>query len=182
MASGYASGPGGDHRARARGARSSAAACCSGTPEVVEEAVRAAQPPARAPTAYLVDPADHFAAIRRARTEGRSVVGDVPLASATRPAVPSTDRLREAQLPRIRVPDCVARANPRTPDVRGYRLRARQFVEVGLVDVMPSGAKTTGYRASSRMPGRIFTSVAAVADHLVLLFQAELHAVIARPY
>jgi [CysO sulfur-carrier protein]-S-L-cysteine hydrolase len=51
--------------------------CCGlliGTPELVQEAVRARNA-RRSPTKFQVEPADHFAAIRRARAAGLEVVG-----------------------------------------------------------------------------------------------------------
>jgi proteasome lid subunit RPN8/RPN11 len=110
--------------------------CCGlllGTSEVVEEALRAANL-RQSTIAYLVDPADHFAAIRRARAEGRSVVGTYHSHPRSR-AVPSPTDVREA-LYREFVYLIVSLANPRTPDVRGYRLGAEEFVEVALVDVI----------------------------------------------
>jgi len=110
--------------------------CCGlllGTSEVVEEALRAANL-RQSTTAYLVDPADHFAAIRRARTDGRSVVGTYH-SHPRSAAVPSPTDLREALYPEF-VYLIVSLVNPRTPDVRGYRLRAEEFVEVALVDVI----------------------------------------------
>ena len=51
--------------------------CCGlliGTEEIVEDAVRARNV-RRSPTRFQVEPADHFAALRRARTSGREVIG-----------------------------------------------------------------------------------------------------------
>jgi proteasome lid subunit RPN8/RPN11 len=51
--------------------------CCGlliGTAEIVEDAVRARNV-RRSPTRFQVEPADHFAAIRRARASGREVIG-----------------------------------------------------------------------------------------------------------
>jgi [CysO sulfur-carrier protein]-S-L-cysteine hydrolase len=51
--------------------------CCGllvGAPALVEEAARARNTAGR-DTRYLIDPADHFAAIRRARASERQVVG-----------------------------------------------------------------------------------------------------------
>jgi [CysO sulfur-carrier protein]-S-L-cysteine hydrolase len=106
--------------------------CCGlllGTPALVEDAYRAANL-RQSPTTYLVDPADHFAAIRRARAEGRRVVG----AYHSHPrsaAIPSPTDRREAHPDFVYV--IVSLADPRTPDVRGYRLWAEELVEVPLV-------------------------------------------------
>jgi [CysO sulfur-carrier protein]-S-L-cysteine hydrolase len=107
--------------------------CCGlllGTPELVEDAHRAANVRQSA-TTYLVDPADHFAAIRRARAEGRGVVGAYH-SHPRSPAIASPTDLREARDPDF-VYLIVSLADPRTPDVRGYRLWAEELVEVPLV-------------------------------------------------
>jgi len=92
-----------------------------------------APPTSGSPTTYLVDPADHFAAIRRARAQGRSVVGAYH-SHPRSPAIPSPTDVREAHDPDF-VYLIVSLADPRTPDVRGYRLSAEELVEVQLVVV-----------------------------------------------
>ena len=109
--------------------------CCGlllGTPALVEEAVRAVNLRQSA-TAFLVDPADHFAAIRRARAEGRAIVGAYH-SHPRSPAVPSRVDVREAQYDEF-VYLIVSLADDRAPDVRAYRLRAAQFVPATLVEV-----------------------------------------------
>jgi proteasome lid subunit RPN8/RPN11 len=109
--------------------------CCGlllGTPSLVEETFRAANLRQSA-TAYLVDPADHFAAIRQTRAQGRMVVGAYHSHPRT-PAAPSAVDLREALYVEF-VYLIVSLADPRTPDVRGFRLRNEQFVPVPLVEV-----------------------------------------------
>jgi [CysO sulfur-carrier protein]-S-L-cysteine hydrolase len=109
--------------------------CCGlllGTFGVIEEAFPAANLRQSA-TAYLVDPADHFAAIRRTRAEGLMVVGAYHSHPRT-PAVPSDVDLREALYPEF-VYVIVSLADPRTPDVRGYRLRNERFVPAPLLEV-----------------------------------------------
>jgi proteasome lid subunit RPN8/RPN11 len=71
--------------------------CCGlliGTPARVVAAARAANL-AGHDTRYLIDPADHFAAIRRARAAGLQVVGAYHSHPAT-PARPSASDLQEA--------------------------------------------------------------------------------------
>jgi [CysO sulfur-carrier protein]-S-L-cysteine hydrolase len=107
--------------------------CCGlllGAQGVVEEAVRARNL-RHSRTAYLVDPADHFAAIRRARKEGRTIVGAYH-SHPRSPAVPSPVDLQEAQFPDF-LYVIVSLADPRTPDVRGYRLTRDAFIPATLV-------------------------------------------------
>jgi proteasome lid subunit RPN8/RPN11 len=107
--------------------------CCGlllGMEGVVEEAVRASNL-RRSRTAYLVDPADHFAAIRRARKKGRTVVGAYH-SHPQSPAIPSPADLREAQHQDF-LYVIVSLADPGTPDVRGYRLARDAFVPATLV-------------------------------------------------
>jgi proteasome lid subunit RPN8/RPN11 len=109
--------------------------CCGlllGTPALVEEAVRAVNL-RHSTTAYLVDPADHFAAIRRARAEGRAVLGAYH-SHPRSPAVPSPVDVREAH-DRTFVYLIVSLADDRSPDLRAYRLDAARLVETPLLDV-----------------------------------------------
>lgn len=109
--------------------------CCGlliGAAGVVEEAV-----PARnvrdGHTTYQIDPADHFAAIRRARTEGRTVVGAYH-SHPRSPAVPSATDLSEAQDPAF-LYLIVSLARPGAPDVRAYRLEAGRYSAVPLSEM-----------------------------------------------
>jgi proteasome lid subunit RPN8/RPN11 len=107
--------------------------CCGlllGVEGVVEEAVRARNL-RRSRTAYLVDPADHFALIRRARKEGRTIVGAYH-SHPQSPAVPSPVDLREA-LCQDFLYVIVSLADPREPDVRGYRLARDAFIPATLI-------------------------------------------------
>lgn len=109
--------------------------CCGlllGSPGTVDEAVRARNV-RRSTTAYLVDPADHFALIRRARREGRTIVGAYH-SHPRSPAVPSEVDLREAQDAGF-VYVIVSLAAAGDPDVRGYRLVGGGFTETRLVPV-----------------------------------------------
>jgi proteasome lid subunit RPN8/RPN11 len=108
--------------------------CCGlliGGPGVVEEAVRARNL-RRSRTAYLVDPADHFAAIRRTRKEGRTIVGAYH-SHPRSPAVPSPVDLREATCPDF-LYVIVSLAEPHAPDLRGYCLAGDAFVPASLVE------------------------------------------------
>ena len=72
--------------------------CCGlliGTGATVERSVRTRNGDAR-PTRYLIDPEDHFTAIRVARSENRQVVGAYHSHPASAP-VPSATDLAEAQ-------------------------------------------------------------------------------------
>jgi proteasome lid subunit RPN8/RPN11 len=107
--------------------------CCGlllGARGVVEEAVRARNL-RRSRTAYLVDPADHFATIRRARKEGRTIVGAYH-SHPRSPAVPSPADLQEAQFPEF-LYVIVSLVDPQAPDVRGYRLTRDAFTPATLI-------------------------------------------------
>jgi proteasome lid subunit RPN8/RPN11 len=85
------------------------------------------------PTEYLVDPADHFAAIRRLRAEGRAIVG----AYHSHPrsaAVPSPTDVSEAHYPEfLYVIVSLARRND--PEIRGYEITEGSFAPISLVPV-----------------------------------------------
>lgn len=109
--------------------------CCGlliGADGVVEEAV-----PARnlrdGHTTYHIDPADHFAAIRRARSLGRAVVGAYH-SHPRSPAVPSPTDLEEAHDP-VFLHVIVSLVQPGAPDVRAYRLEAGQYDAVPMTEV-----------------------------------------------
>ena len=108
--------------------------CCGlliGSDDVVEEAI-----PARnirgGETTYQIEPADHFAAIRRARAQGRAVVGAYH-SHPRSPAVPSPTDLDEALDP-VLLHLIVSLAPPGPPDVRAYRLAAPGYVVVPLTE------------------------------------------------
>jgi proteasome lid subunit RPN8/RPN11 len=74
--------------------------CCGlivGTPDLVERAVRARNLRG-SPSRYLIDPADHFAAIRMARIDGWSVIGAYHSHPAS-PPLPSDRDVAEATSP-----------------------------------------------------------------------------------
>ena len=71
--------------------------CCGlliGSGDVVERIVRAANADSR-PTRYLIDPADHFSAIRFAREDGLDVIGAYHSHPASA-AIPSPTDIAEA--------------------------------------------------------------------------------------
>jgi [CysO sulfur-carrier protein]-S-L-cysteine hydrolase len=109
--------------------------CCGlliGVPGLVEEALRTRNVRQSA-TTYLVNPADHFAAIRRARTERRTILGAYHSHPRTS-AVPSPSDLREALYGDF-LYVIVSLADPRAADLRGYRLDAGAFVPAPLETV-----------------------------------------------
>jgi proteasome lid subunit RPN8/RPN11 len=109
--------------------------CCGlliGGPTVVDECVRTRNL-RQSETAYLIDPSQHFAAIRRARSAGRVIAGAYH-SHPRSPAVPSPTDLAEAQDVEL-LYVIVSLANPGAPDVRGYRLAQGNFVPAELVPV-----------------------------------------------
>jgi proteasome lid subunit RPN8/RPN11 len=109
--------------------------CCGlllGAGGLVNECVRTRN--ARASeTAYLVDPTDHFAALRRAREDGRAVIGAYH-SHPRSPAIPSPTDLAEAHDAEL-LYVIVSLAEAGFPDVRGYRLEGGNFVPTPLVPV-----------------------------------------------
>ena len=96
------------------------------------DAARASRNLERSPTRFLIDPRDHFAALREARASGRRVVGvyhSHPSTSST----PSQSDVAEASYAEylyVIVSLRAARA-----DVRMYRLEGPAFREESLVPV-----------------------------------------------
>lgn len=106
--------------------------CCGlliGTPRVIEHASRARNVEA-SPTRYLVDPLDHFAAIRSARAEGLRVVGAYHSHTASAP-VPSRTDLRNATYPDY-VYLIVSVRESEVADIRAYWLRKDSFNRMAL--------------------------------------------------
>jgi proteasome lid subunit RPN8/RPN11 len=104
--------------------------CCGlliGTEGSIEEAIPAVNV-RRSETAYLIDPAAQFAAIRRVRLEGRTVLGAYH-SHPRSPAVPSRTDLEEAYYPEF-VYLIISLADGNAPDVRGYRLHEGAFAEI----------------------------------------------------
>jgi proteasome lid subunit RPN8/RPN11 len=109
--------------------------CCGlliGQPWLIDRAVPAANLK-RSATSYLIEPADHFAAIRAARSEGQAVIGGYH-SHPRGPAIPSETDLREsAGADFLYVIACPA-------DRGGWRIGAffldgGNFIEVPLVPV-----------------------------------------------
>jgi proteasome lid subunit RPN8/RPN11 len=106
--------------------------CCGlllGVDGRVEESVRTRNVRASR-TAYLIDPAEHLAVMKRVRAEGRTVLGAYH-SHPRSPAVPSPTDLDEAHYEDF-LYVIVLLADPAAPDVRGYRLNGRNFVPVTL--------------------------------------------------
>ncbi len=109
--------------------------CCGlllGIPGVVEEACRTRNM-RRSETAYLVDPADHFAVIRKGRRNGREILGAYH-SHPRSPAVPSATDLRDAWAARF-LYVIVSLDDPHAPDLRGYYLEGEAFVAAALVTI-----------------------------------------------
>jgi len=85
----------------------------------------------RSPVAYLIDPADHFAALKRTRAERRDVVGAYH-SHPRSPAVPSPTDLAQAHEEFLYVIVSLAAA---PPDVRGYRLVAGPRFEESRLEI-----------------------------------------------
>ena len=108
--------------------------CCGlliGTPDMVEDAARARNTK-RSRTKFQVEPADHFAAIRRARSAGFEIIG----AYHSHPSGPSgpsdTDRARLTDPAMFHVIVSLAHG---TRTVRAFRLTDGNFSPLELVPV-----------------------------------------------
>lgn len=108
--------------------------CCGlllGTADIVEDAARARNTK-RSRTRFQVEPADHFAAIRRARAAGLAIVG----AYHSHPSGPSgpseTDRARLTDPSMFHVIISLAHG---TRTVRAFRLTEGNFSPLELVAV-----------------------------------------------
>ena len=104
--------------------------CCGlliGSGEEIGEAWAAANL-RRSEVSFVVDPADHFAAIRRARSTGREVVGAYH-SHPRSPAHPSETDVRDANDPAL-LHVIVSLKDP-DPEVRAYR------IQDGLVRAVP---------------------------------------------
>lgn len=105
--------------------------CCGlllGTEGGIEEAVRTKNA-RESPSAYQVDPADHFASLRRARSEGRQIVGAYHSHTHTA-AVPSPRDLAESHDESL-VHVIVSLAEPE-PRLAAFRLTSSGPEEVPL--------------------------------------------------
>ena len=90
---------------------------------VIDEAIAATNLRA-SPVAFLIDPADHFRALRRTRGEGREIAGAYH-SHPRSPAVPSPADLADAHYEEF-VYVIVSLAGGE-PDVRAYRLVTEPF-------------------------------------------------------
>ena len=108
--------------------------CCGlliGVAEVIEDAVRARNVK-RSATRFQVEPADHFAAIRRARSAGREVIGAYH-SHPNGPSYPSeTDRARLTDPSMFHVIVSLAHG---TRTVRAFRIVDGNFTPLELVPV-----------------------------------------------
>ena len=100
--------------------------CCGllvGKGQAIERSVRARNLDDR-PARYLVDPENHFAAIRAARSEGRDVIGAYHSHPASAP-VPSATDIAEANSSSDFVYVIVSLVDE---EIRAYRLEQGSFV------------------------------------------------------
>ena len=107
--------------------------CCGlllGTPSLIGQA-RPARNIQSSPNRYLIDPADHFAAIREARAAGCQIIGAYHSHPNSAPNPSPTD-LREAT---YRNYVYVITSPGLAEEVAGYRLVEMEFVAVELVIV-----------------------------------------------
>ena len=81
-------------------------------------------------TRYQVDPAEHFAAIRKARSEGREIVGAYHSHPRSAP-VPSPTDIAEAVGPGF-LYVIVSLLDDRNPEIRGYRIDEGRVTAVPL--------------------------------------------------
>jgi proteasome lid subunit RPN8/RPN11 len=109
--------------------------CCGlliGSAERIDEAVPARNLRA-SPNRYEIDPADHFAVIRRVRRERRAIVGAYHShpASAAAPSPTDIAEAHDAELLHV----IVSLRDPGRVDVRAYRIANETVREVRLVVV-----------------------------------------------
>ena len=108
--------------------------CCgllAGTAQRVESASPARNIAETPETRYLVEPADHFAALREARRARSEIIGAYHSHPASLPLPSSTDRADahpDFLYVIVSLADCRRR-------IRGWRLERGNFVEVRLVIV-----------------------------------------------
>lgn len=108
--------------------------CCGlllGTGSDIDEAVRT--PNLRAsPSAYLIDPAAHFATLRRVRTEGRQILGAYHSHTHSAPA-PSASDVRESHYPEF--VHVIVSLRDSVPEVRAYGIGGGGYEERALAIV-----------------------------------------------
>lgn len=93
----------------------------------------------RSPTRYLIDPVDHFAAIRAARETGLRVVGAYHSHPASAPRPSATDD-REAEDARL----VYVIASPVRGELKAYRLDAGRLRPVELRAAVSPGTRRPG--------------------------------------
>ena len=96
------------------------------------EAAHRARNTLLSPTRYAVEPEDHFAALRAARTAGLSVVGAYH-SHPRSPAVPSPTDLAEASYPDFIWLIVGVQGEGGQPEVRAFRLEPGNFHPLPLV-------------------------------------------------
>ncbi len=107
--------------------------CCGllvGKGPVVEQAVATRNDAESPRTRYRVNPADHFAAIRRLRGTGRQIVGAYHSHPATEPAPSPTDLAEAWPAPFIYL--IVSLKGQARPDARAYRMVDGNLIPVTL--------------------------------------------------
>jgi proteasome lid subunit RPN8/RPN11 len=99
------------------------------------------------PTRFLVDPRDHFAALRRARSRAEAVIGAYHshVASAAEPSKTDLEEATDSSLVHVIV--SLAGAEPA---VRAFRLVGGRFCPVALRILDEIGKSTNAERLSSR--------------------------------
>ena len=105
--------------------------CCGlllGQGTRIDEAVRTPNLKA-SPSAYLIDPAAHFATLRRVRAEGRQIVGAYHSHTHS-PAIPSASDLRESHYPEF--VHVIASLDGDAADLRAYRIGGDRYEELAL--------------------------------------------------
>jgi proteasome lid subunit RPN8/RPN11 len=109
--------------------------CCGllvGSTARIQQAVPAANVRA-SPSRYQIDPADHFALIRRVRREGCAIVGAYH-SHPSSVAAPSPTDIAEAHDDEL-LHVIVSLRDPRRAEIRAYRIAAGSVREVPLVAI-----------------------------------------------
>jgi desampylase len=110
--------------------------CCGvlvGRPDLIERAIAAHNAAPHPATRFLVDPRDHFEAIRAARATGRMVVGYYHSHPAGPPVPSPTDLAESGEAEAIHVIAGAGAGGPLT-ELRAYRLiDGETVIEVELV-------------------------------------------------
>jgi len=91
------------------------------------------------PTAYTLDPEEHFRALRDAESRGRRLAG-VFHSHPKGPAAPSPTDVAQALEPDW-LYVVVSLEDPAVPEVRGFWIRGGSVEEEALVDPAPAGAE-----------------------------------------